>query len=762
MDLAVHGSKGKTQMVVDNGNTSNVHDDDRNVRGTELDVFTLRNHLSGGKSLQLSCAEARVIDPRDDEDLQTLQRDFANLNPKSPLSPPNLDVQTEVSNPFKVQDQLDGKPTKDARSDPRCDPRFIPQTTTRAYQPTDSQPRFGQPSDARQSRGMVAQASGGVRQPSKVQVVANQTEIDQKNVAAQIQKLAQSHHEPWKVDLIKKIVRQYQKAKRCVPVAPDTDVENTFEVPKEKQFQVHVIPDDTPEEDMTITISDDNSFHDIRPESKPSIGNVQPQPQLRTLSCQPSSADTNDIHPTRMAIEQLNLSNYFRKHEFMKGYVLPGTQESLSHLLRVYTTQPAELAIGCHGILTTRNNQPTELGEYEEFEGFGNGHKFIKIAGKGSYGCVKLCQDNRTRMEFVKKEIFKQDNIFLYEVRILSELHHMNIAELYGFVLRDGVPEILMEYAGISLIEYITTADASSDDLKEDKIIDMLYQGLSALEYLDSKGVIHYDIKPENICILKKESDICLKITDFGSAKKVTEPPDFMGCTVEYLSPELGIQLIASKYQSGVMNLFNYDPSDFIISTKSDIFSLALSIMFIYRRGHVVISLFNNGKMSYNGLDAGTINKLRQTILVSLAKNPSLVKTCLIPDACCSEMKCILKDMVEEIPHQRPTATQLKNTMDDVLNRKKTPTVMPFFISSGSFNEDKHMNLTRQLSSKSAGGQNTSYTGAMRGNSMTFKRRISRDHSSLPYGYTTPQKMETNDVEVLPYLQEVVPKFTQM
>ncbi|XP_071158417.1 uncharacterized protein [Mytilus edulis] len=760
MDLAVHGSKGKTQMVVDNGNTSNVHDDDRNVRGTELDVFTLRNHLSGGKSLQLSCAEARVIDPRDDEDLQTLQRDFANLNPKSPLSPPNLDVQTEVSNPFKVQDQLDGKPTKDARSDPRCDPRFIPQTTTRAYQPTDSQPRFGQPSDARQSRGMVAQASGGVRQPSKVQVVANQTEIDQKNVAAQIQKLAQSHHEPWKVDLIKKIVRQYQKAKRCVPVAPDTDVENTFEVPKEKQFQVHVIPDDTPEEDMTITISDDNSFHDIRPESKPSIGNVQPQ--LRTLSCQPSSADTNDIHPTRMAIEQLNLSNYFRKHEFMKGYVLPGTQESLSHLLRVYTTQPAELAIGCHGILTTRNNQPTELGEYEEFEGFGNGHKFIKIAGKGSYGCVKLCQDNITRMEFVKKEIFKQDNIFLYEVRILSELHHMNIAELYGFVLRDGVPEILMEYAGISLIEYTTTADASSDDLKEDKIIDMLYQGLSALEYLDSKGVIHYDIKPENICILKKESDICLKITDFGSAKKVTEPPDFMGCTVEYLSPELGIQLIASKYQSGVMNLFNYDPADFIISTKSDIFSLALSIMFIYRRGHVVISLFNNGKMSYNGLDAGTINKLRQTILVSLAKNPSLVKTCLIPDACCSEMKCILKDMVEEIPHQRPTATQLKNTMDDVLNRKKTPTVMPFFISSGSFNEDKHMNLTRQLSSKSAAGQNTSYTGAMRGNSMTFKRRISRDHSSLPYGYSTPQKMETNDVEVLPYLQEVVPKFTQM
>lgn len=52
-------------------------------------------------------------------------------------------------------------------------------------------------------------------------------------------------------------------------------------------------------------------------------------------------------------------------------------------------------------------------------------------------------------------QIFKQDNIFLYEVRILSELHHMNIAELYGFVLRDGVPEILMEYAGLLFTEQI-------------------------------------------------------------------------------------------------------------------------------------------------------------------------------------------------------------------------------------------------------------------------------------------------------------------
>jgi hypothetical protein len=52
----------------------------------ELGVTTSQKHMSGGKSLQLSCA-ARVVAPRDDEDMRKLQRDFANLNPKSPFSP---------------------------------------------------------------------------------------------------------------------------------------------------------------------------------------------------------------------------------------------------------------------------------------------------------------------------------------------------------------------------------------------------------------------------------------------------------------------------------------------------------------------------------------------------------------------------------------------------------------------------------------------------------------------------------------------------
>lgn len=273
--------------------------------------------MSGGKSLQLSCA-ARVVAPRDDEDMRRLQRDFANLNPKSPFSPPNIEVIPEENVSIGPLDRLDEKRRRFPNmrpADARCDPRAIPQTNTTPCHPTDSNPST-QPSDANHQYAMVAQATGIIKQPSQVQVVEGQA-AGQGLSANHIRKLAANHSEPWKKELMAKLVRLYEKSQKfkgCVPVLPDNDMENALGGKKEKQFHVQVVPEEKPEE-MTITISDDpEPFVVIRPEM--TQGTKQ---ELRTLNCQPSSGDTNEIHPSSIPRSQLDGNNYFRKYEFLQG-----------------------------------------------------------------------------------------------------------------------------------------------------------------------------------------------------------------------------------------------------------------------------------------------------------------------------------------------------------------------------------------------------------------------------------------------------------
>jgi len=270
--------------------------------------------MSGGKSLQLSC-EARVVAPRDDEDIRRLQRDFANLNPESPYSPPNIEVIPEENLSIRPSDRLDGKPRRFStmtQADARCDPRAIPQTNTTPCHPTDSNP-----SDANHQYSMVTQAAGIIKQPSQVQVVEGQA------VGNHIRKLAASHSEPWKKDFMGKLVRLYEKSQKskkskgCVPVSPDNDMENALGGQKEKQFHVQVVPEEKPEE-MVITISDDpDTFCVIRPEMTRT--QVKPQQELRALNCQPSSDDLNKIHPSTIPQSQLDGNNYFRKYEFLQG-----------------------------------------------------------------------------------------------------------------------------------------------------------------------------------------------------------------------------------------------------------------------------------------------------------------------------------------------------------------------------------------------------------------------------------------------------------
>jgi eukaryotic-like serine/threonine-protein kinase len=125
---------------------------------------------------------------------------------------------------------------------------------------------------------------------------------------------------------------------------------------------------------------------------------------------------------------------------------------------------------------------------------------------------------------------------FLNEARIQASLHHPNIATLYDFQEVQGNPCIIMEYVdGQNLDERLRcfTCPPLSEAV-------FIFQAVvEALSYMHGSGVIHRDIKTNNI---KVNSAGQVKLLDFGIAKtgatpNLTVTGDVVG-TLQYLSPE--------------------------------------------------------------------------------------------------------------------------------------------------------------------------------------------------------------------------------
>jgi serine/threonine protein kinase len=126
---------------------------------------------------------------------------------------------------------------------------------------------------------------------------------------------------------------------------------------------------------------------------------------------------------------------------------------------------------------------------------------------------------------------------FYREARAAGSLSHPNIVTIYEVGEDKGRHFIAMEYLEGQTLRSVLDVEGS---LPLDRVIDIAKQICDALEYAHSKGVIHRDIKPDNIQVLPGGKHI--KITDFGIARIMEEP----GITVDgqvfgtpsYMSPE--------------------------------------------------------------------------------------------------------------------------------------------------------------------------------------------------------------------------------
>jgi len=125
------------------------------------------------------------------------------------------------------------------------------------------------------------------------------------------------------------------------------------------------------------------------------------------------------------------------------------------------------------------------------------------------------------------------------EIELLRTISHPNIVQLYETMEDQTTIYLIMEYVKGSDLFDISDIIGT---LRPASVVALLLPLLSALSYLHSRGIVHHDIKPENIII--DYSQNTLKLIDFGSAKLLTasnakSQEGAVSGTLNYMAPEV-------------------------------------------------------------------------------------------------------------------------------------------------------------------------------------------------------------------------------
>jgi tRNA A-37 threonylcarbamoyl transferase component Bud32 len=129
-----------------------------------------------------------------------------------------------------------------------------------------------------------------------------------------------------------------------------------------------------------------------------------------------------------------------------------------------------------------------------------------------------------TAIKILKKHIATDEFVhrFEREVQLASQLRHPNTLEIYDFGrTREGQPYYVMEYLeGVTLVELVE----HSGRVPPGRAIHIMRQVAAALREAHSHGLIHRDVKPENVMLCRRGEDDVVKLLDFGLVKDLEHP----------------------------------------------------------------------------------------------------------------------------------------------------------------------------------------------------------------------------------------------
>lgn len=283
-------------------------------------------------------------------------------------------------------------------------------------------------------------------------------------------------------------------------------------------------------------------------------------------------------------------------------------------------------------------------GGYEEFA-------WIKgeLIGRGSFGSVFLALNVTTGEMLAVKQVIVHGNAasnsegleaLHKEVETMKYLDHLNIVQYLGFEQKENTYSLFLEYvAGGS----ISSCLKSYGKFDEPLVRFITRQVLEGLKYLHSNGILHRDLKADNLLL---EIDGTCKISDFGISKKSQDiysnnAEMSMQGTIFWMAPEVIHNMVEDKKQG--------------YSAKIDIWSL----------GCVVLEMFAGQRPWSNEAVVSAIYKIGKTKLAPP-----------IPEELGNEAKDFLNNCFTPDAEKRPTA--------EVLLRHPFMNIDPRFQFSGT------------------------------------------------------------------------------